>query len=191
MLAVPVPVGPRYRGKPVYYSDVVVNRNSPFKVFDDLRGSSWAYNEPLSHSGFNIVRAFLASFGETKGYFREVVESGAHTASLELILNNQVHGAAIDSTVLEWIVLQRPDVRTRIRVVDSLGPSPIPPWVVSTQVPAHLRAALRGVFLRMHDSPAGRALLGRARISRFVTASDHDYDPIRRMADAAATVSLR
>jgi phosphonate transport system substrate-binding protein len=157
LLAVPVPVGSRYGSMPIYFSDVVVNRDSPFKAFEDLRGSRWAYNEPLSHSGFNIVRAFLAGLGEIKGFFREVVESGAHTLSLELILNNRVDVAAIDSTVLEWIISQRPDVATRIRVVGSLGPSPIPPWVVSTDIPAHLRATLRQTFLGMHNTAAGRA----------------------------------
>jgi phosphonate transport system substrate-binding protein len=38
LLAVPVPSGARYHGRPVYYSDVVVRRDSPFKSFIDLNG---------------------------------------------------------------------------------------------------------------------------------------------------------
>jgi ABC-type phosphate/phosphonate transport system substrate-binding protein len=52
LLAVPIPLGSRYRAEPIYFSDVVVKRDSRFRVFHDLRGSSWAYNEPFSHSGF-------------------------------------------------------------------------------------------------------------------------------------------
>src|SRR5437763_6285 len=55
-LAAPVLQGPRCAGRPVYYSDVIVHRESPFRTFADLRSRSWAYNEPLSHSGCGVVR---------------------------------------------------------------------------------------------------------------------------------------
>jgi phosphonate transport system substrate-binding protein len=45
LLAVPVPAGARYQARPVYFSDVVVRRESVFESFVDLRGASWAYNE--------------------------------------------------------------------------------------------------------------------------------------------------
>ena len=51
-VAAPVLAGPRGGGRPVYFSDVVVRRDSPFRAFADLRGASWCYNEPLSHSGY-------------------------------------------------------------------------------------------------------------------------------------------
>ena len=168
----------------------MVKRDSRFRVFHDLRGSSWAYNEPLSHSGFNVVRAYLAGCGHRRGFFREVVESGSHTASIEMILNAHVEAAAIDTTVLDWVIEQRPEFAAQIRVFETIGPSPIPPWVVSTRLPEHVRAALRRTFLGMHEDREGRAILARGRITRFVAAHDTDYDPIRRMADAAATVSL-
>src|SRR5215831_62808 len=90
LLAVPVPRGLRYCAQPIYFSDVVVRRRSRFETFDDLRGAVWAYNEPRSHSGFNIVRAYLGAQGEMDGFFREWIESGAHSASLELVLNGGV-----------------------------------------------------------------------------------------------------
>lgn len=68
LLAVPTPCGERYQDRPVYFSDVVVRRDRPFQTFFDLRGASWAYNEPRSHSGFNAVRAYLAGFGERDNF---------------------------------------------------------------------------------------------------------------------------
>src|SRR5438128_9989962 len=50
-LVAPVLQGPRYSGKPIYFSDVIVHRDSPFRSFADLRGAAWSYNEPHSHSG--------------------------------------------------------------------------------------------------------------------------------------------
>ncbi len=37
-LAAPVLDGARYQDRPVYFSDVIVRRDSPFRSFDDLRG---------------------------------------------------------------------------------------------------------------------------------------------------------
>jgi phosphonate transport system substrate-binding protein len=50
-LAAPVLVGERYGGHPVYYSNVIVHRDSPITRIPQLQGRSWAYNEPASHSG--------------------------------------------------------------------------------------------------------------------------------------------
>src|SRR5262245_27135054 len=41
-LAAPVLRGTRYRGRPVYFSDVIVRAEAPFRKFADLRGCSWA-----------------------------------------------------------------------------------------------------------------------------------------------------
>jgi phosphonate transport system substrate-binding protein len=117
LLAMPVPSGARYQDRPVYFSDIVVRRDRPFRSFFDLRGSSWAYNEPRSHSGFNVVKAFLAEFAQDANFFSTVVESGAHSASLEMVLSGRVDGAAMDSTVLEWFTATREELAGEIRVV--------------------------------------------------------------------------
>jgi phosphonate transport system substrate-binding protein len=114
LLAVPVPKGRRYRGRPVYFSDVVVKRDSPLNSFEHLRGMAWAYNEPPWHSGYNGVRAHLAARGVSGGFFGKVIESGAHVVSLDLLLAARVDGAAIDSTVLDWVREQRPEVNDQI-----------------------------------------------------------------------------
>ena len=190
LLAVPVPAGSRYCGQPVYFSDVIVREESPFRSFKELRGAVWAYNEPRSHSGYNVVRAYLSGLGETRGLFGKVVESGAHALSLKMILSSQVDGAAIDSTVLEWAIGQSPEVSEQIRVIAIFGPSPIPPWVISRTVSVSLRSELRALLLSMHRDQRGRHILARANLDRFVEARDHDYDPIRIMARTAEQGSL-
>ncbi len=46
-IAAPVLEDDRYEGRPIYFSDVIVHRDSGLRTFADLRGRSWAYNEPL------------------------------------------------------------------------------------------------------------------------------------------------
>lgn len=190
LLAAPVMAAPRYRNRPVYFSDVVVRQNSPFFTFAELRGASWAYNETGSHSGYNITRYNLAKMGETTGYFGRVVESGGHEISLQMLLNEEIDASAIDSTVLETELARDPALAAQFRVVAVWGPSPIPPWVIGRHVPAAWRQALQRLIVTMHEDEDGRSFLTQARMARFVPIQDAAYYPIREMERLAQTVTL-
>jgi phosphonate transport system substrate-binding protein len=186
----PVMQSARYADRPVYFSDVVVRGDSRFQAFTDLRGGTWAYNEPRSHSGYNVVAHHLAQLGAPADFFGRAVESGAHQTSLRMIANGEVDAAAIDSTVLEAELACFPALGDLIRVIDTLGPSPMPPWVVATSLPPALRQSIANVLLGMHHDATGRAILATWGIARFATTVDRDYDAIRVMARAAAAVRL-
>lgn len=188
-LVAPVMQGDRYQNRPIYFSDVIVRNDSPYQNFLDLRGSVWAYNEPRSHSGYLVTRAHLAVLQEHR-FFRQAVESGAHQTSLQWLLEGKVDATAIDSTVLETELRQRPDLRSQLRIIETLGPSPAPVWVVSTTVPAALRQQLRSLFLNLHTDPWEHKILHAAAVARFAAVSDRDYDPIRKMARLAESVHL-
>jgi phosphonate transport system substrate-binding protein len=190
LLAAPVMAAARYAGQPVYFSDVVVRHDSPAHSFLDLRGSHWGYNEPRSHSGYEVVRYHLSRLGERAGFFGKAIETGAHQETLRSILDGKVDASAIDSTVLETELRHRPALRKQLRVIGTLGPSPVPPWIVSRCLPRMLRLRLRGVMLGMHKDSGGRAILREARMARFAGVTDRDYDPIRSMSRVAADTVL-
>jgi phosphonate transport system substrate-binding protein len=190
LIAAPVMADPRYLGLPVYFSDVVVRADSRFHAFADLRGGSWAYNEPKSHSGYNVVRWFLAEQNITGPFFGSAIESGSHADSIELILRGDVDAGAIDSTVLAAIGRIRPAATRSLRVIETIGPSPAPPWVMRSSLPPALRETLRRAFLTVHDSADGRAILQEAAVLRLGAVTDRDYDPSRAMAATAAAIRL-
>ncbi len=190
LLVAPVMQAARYHDKPVYYSDVVVHVDSHFQTFADLRGASWAYNEPNSQSGYNITRYHLSKLGELHGYFGNVVEAGAHQIALRMVINRQIDASAIDSTVLELELALHPEIKHQIRVVDIWGPSPIPPWVIHKSVDPGLKFDLQKTLLDMHLNHAGAEILKQGQFARFVRVKDSDYDPIRKMLEIAQAVKL-
>lgn len=190
LLAAPVMQGERYQDRPVSFSDVVVHVDSSFHTFADLRGASWAYNEPGSHSGYNITRYHLSTLGETSGYFGDVIEAGAHQTSLRMILDRQIDASAIDSTVLELELRNHPDIQAQIRIIAMLGPSSIPPWVITLSLPDDLRQTIRALMLKMHQDPAGLAILDSGQMARFAQVTDRNYDDIRHMDRQAQYTSL-
>lgn len=102
-LATVVYAGSRYAGRPVYFSELVVHADSPYRCFTDLAGALLAVNEPPSQSGLRVVRDRLAAAGLEWGFFGSVVESGFHAESLLLVSSGDVEVAAIDSHVLETL----------------------------------------------------------------------------------------
>jgi phosphonate transport system substrate-binding protein len=190
LLAAPVMRGMRYQSRPIYFSDVVVRRDHPAESFDALRGARWAYNEPTSHSGYNITRFTLATRGDHAGFFGHAVETGAHQKSLEWVLDGTVDASAIDRTVLEQELRNRPGVASAIRVLTTFEASPIPPLVASRTLPETLRTHLRSVLLGMHGDPVAKEVLTAGAIRRFVRVTDADYDTIRAMARTANHVTL-
>ena len=116
-LAAPVLQGDRYGGRPIYFSDVIVRRDSPFHSFADLRGRSWSYNERQSQSGYGVVRYWLAQLGETNGYFSRVVEAGWHEQSIRLVCAGEVDASAIDSQVLAVACRDHPELAADLRAI--------------------------------------------------------------------------
>jgi phosphonate transport system substrate-binding protein len=188
LLVAPVMAGDRYGNRPVYFSDVVVRRHSPYHTFADLRGAVWAYNESSSHSGYNLTRYHLARLGHSAGFFGRALAAGTHQAALQMVMKGTADAAAIDTMVLDFERQQRPQMAGQIRVVETLGPSPVPPWVVRRDVPPGLRQELRALLVTMTDDGEGKEILQRWGMARLETAVDSNYDPIRHMARVAAPV---
>ena len=183
-VAAPVLAGERYGGRAVYFSDVIVRADSPFRCFADLRGHSWSYNEPYSHSGYGITRFRLVQLGETAGYFGRVVEAGWHERSIGLVCEGSVDASAIDSHVLALCLRERPELARGLRVIDTLGPSTVQPLAVSRRLPARARQELQAVLAEMAGDPAAREALARGLVERFVPVCDGCYDDLRVMRDA-------
>ena len=183
-IAAPVLIGDRYQGKPIYFSDVIVHKDSPFKTFEDLRGQSWSYNEPLSQSGYGITRYHLVNIGETNGYFSEVIESGYHDESMRKVAAREVDASAIDSQDLAVAFKQNPTFKESVRVIASLGPSTIQPMSVSKRLPLDLRKKIQDIILNLHKDPVMKELFRYGEVSHFTKVDASSYDDIREMLAA-------
>jgi phosphonate transport system substrate-binding protein len=192
-LAAPVLSGPRYGGRPVYYSDVIVRRDSPITCLEELEGRSWAYNEPASHSGHTVTLYSLVRMGARPGFLGKVVEAGFHQRALRLVAAGSVDATAIDSQVLAIELRDHPRLADRLRLVGAFGPSTIQPVVAASRLPARLKDQVRELLVGLGDDPTAQAALDYGFIRRFAPVDDAAYDDIRGMQatiEAAGWTSL-
>ena len=163
-IAAPILTDQRFDGKPLYCSEVIVNRDSSFQSLDDLRGARWAVNEPSSWSGYWVTLQSVGSWD----FFSQVVEAGFHERAVRMVADGEVDGAAIDCHVLGVALRQEPGLGERLRVVETLGPAPSQPVAVRSGLGADVKARIQETLVELQD-PLMREFL----VQGFAPAPDY------------------
>lgn len=135
------------------------------QTFEELRGTRWAYNDRNSKSGWFSMAERCAPQAPEE-FFGELVGSGSHLRSLDLVSSGLADAAAIDSNVLRM-------QRTPLRVLESWGPFPIQPAVIRASLPDEAKRRITGALLSIHERHAES--LAQFGVLRFVSGSEADY----------------
>ena len=179
---------PEVNGETTYYSYLVVRADSPFDSLADLRGSTFAFSDPLSNSGRLAPVYQLALAGETpESFFSRSIFTYAHDNSIKAVAENLVDGAAVDSLVYDYWVKTGSDFTSKTKVIEKWGPFGINPVVVRPGLDPALKQQLREVLLGMDTGAAGREILSALLIDRFVVPDDSIYDSVRKMRELVAS----
>ncbi len=177
LVAVPV-----VQGRPFYRSYLLVNRDSPFQKLEDLRGRTFAFTDPDSHTGRMVPTYWLARMNETpETFFGQVIYTFSHDNSILAIERNLIDGAAIDGLIWEYFKRKNPDLVASTRIIKMSEPFGIPPLVASKHMDPGLIETVRRMLFSMHLDPEGQSILSDLMIDRFIMAEDKWYDSIRKI----------
>jgi len=122
-----------------YYSVFVARADDPREDVRDFADAPFAYNEPLSQSGW----AAPANYAHDRGFaFTNTRPTGGHSFSAQAVDEGQADLAAIDA--LTWRHIQRYDAfAANLRVVARTDPTPTLPYITAlNRDAAQIRAAL-------------------------------------------------
>lgn len=173
---------PQAYGGTVYYSYIIVPKESKAKGLDDLKGRSFAFTDPLSNTGKLVPEYLIARKGESsKTFFSKTVFSGSHDKSILAVAENLVDGAAVDSLIWECLNKTKPQLTGKTRILLKSEPYAIPPFVVHPAMDPLLKEKLRSVLLNAHTKPKGKELLDKMMTEQYVPIADSAYDSIREM----------
>lgn len=185
LMAAPVMADESYGGKPVYYSYIIVRKDSKAASFADLKGQRFVFNETISNSGYNMPRAKLVEMHETNGFFSAVERSGSHEESIRMVAEGKADASAIDSLVFDYARFTNQPYIEKVKIIDKLGPAAIPPVVYSPKLSPELAKKIQSALLGMDKDAEGQAILKRAYLKQFVEVSDEQYNDVRKMHDLA------
>jgi len=100
-----------------------------------------------------------------------------------MVLEGRADAAAIDSHVLDVLRSRDERLAASLRVVDMLGPSSIPPLVVSKTIDKEMKRRMQETLITMHLNDCGAKWLQEGLIEQFVVVADEDYGDLRRMLE--------
>lgn len=172
-LVAPVKASSRYANSPIYYADIIVNANSNIEKFADLLGTTFCYNDPGSNSGYNLLCHYLIQQKYPETFFAQTLQSGSHQSSIRWVIDGLADCAAIDSVVLEQELKDFPELSQHLRVVEVLGPSPMPPLVVAQRLGVSLIEQMR--LALMQPDAELQSVMAEFEVRRFAPVELKDY----------------
>jgi len=190
LIAAPVPSPAEFAGRPEYWSELVVRRDSRFYDLESTLGGTLCLTAPNSQSGYAAALQYLMAFdvarsskaGARSPLYREIAAPaitplGAVTA----VVAGTADVAPIDAYAYRLLQKHRGDLTSKLRTVARTARTPIPPLVASNEGATALRAA----FTAAHRDPALKVLLAGLELSHFVTPDPCDYDALRISFESA------
>ncbi len=175
-------VAPKAYGETVYYSYIIVPKESNAKSFEDLRGKRFAFTDPLSNSGKLVPTYMLGKMNETPdSFFKSYDFTYAHDKSIQAVAEGLVDAAAVDSLIWEYTNRVDPEFTSRTRIIKKSPPYGIPPVVIRKGLNPEIKEKLRTILLTVHKDSKGREILKGMMVERFVRIEDSSYDSIREM----------
>ena len=179
LLAVPV-----INGEPLYQAYIITQKGAGITKIEDLKGKSFAFTDPLSHTGYSYVLKRLNDLGETANhFFSKSIFTYAHDNSIQLVEKGTIDGATIDGLIYEYLYKVNPERIKNIRIIEKSEYFGIPPIVIQRNFDPNLKEKIRKVFFDMHNDPIGKKILNKLSIEKYILGDKKDYLTVRKYKD--------
>jgi len=144
-------------------SFLVCRARDPRRAVGEFRGSTAALNGWDSNTGMNLFRAAVAPIARGAPFFRAVVVTGSHEASVTAVAEGQADLASIDCVSFALIERGRPELVERVAIVAESPLTPGLPFIASARLGAPTIAVVREALMAALADPElaeARAALG-------------------------------
>lgn len=173
---------------PNYRSLILVRRDSAFGSVRDLAGATAVINSFDSQSGYSALRAVVAPHAGGKPFFRKVVQSGAHRASMRAVATGDADVCAIDAVCLALAERHDPQTLAELRILAASPQAPALPFITAGSRSDSEVKAIRAALADAMRDP----LLAEVRAALFLDSicvlEDAAYDRIEAIAREAAVL---
>lgn len=176
---------------PFYYSTIIVPAKSKIKKLEDLKGKTIAFVDEQSSSGYLYPKVALQKKHMDDKSFKQVIFSGNHKASIELLEQRKVDAAAVfsdDEKGKQGAWIHFGNGKDKFRSIWISAPIPNDPFCVRQdfydeypKITHTLMFALIDIFDQAKDKKAYSEILG---TQTLMPATSKQYDPVKEMVKA-------
>jgi ABC-type phosphate/phosphonate transport system substrate-binding protein len=182
LIAAPVPSPARYGDRPVYFSDILVNAEAPYRKLEDTFGGTVGYTLTDSMSGCVALHTRLEAWRTPARprLYAKVVGDLVHVRGMiEAIAACRVDVGAVDSYVCDLLRKHDPAFMAQVRSIGSTSPVPIPPVVATASLGSGQLEALQEAFLEVAVAPELAGARAALLLERFALPDPARYASFR------------
>lgn len=184
LLAVPV-----WNSKPLYQSYLIAGAGDASSSLEDLRGSTHAFSDPDSNSGYLVTVSDLARKGvRAEEFFGRTIFTYGHRNVVRAVAEGLVRSGSVDGYVWEVLTGAEPGLTQRTRVVSKSEWLGFPPFCARNDRMREAKVAdLQSALWQLDETDRGRAVLDMLQLDGMTGGEASLYDGIaRRMRDLEA-----
>lgn len=173
-------------------SQLVCRASDGRTTLQAFAGSTLAFNDTISQSGYNALRHRVASSTTApRPFFGATVMTGAHYRSIEAVRTGAADLAALDA--VSWALWQQshPELATKLRVFGQTDAYPGLPLITSLQTTPALLAALQKALHHIATNPDHATVRAPLLINGFAVTTLADYQRCLDMQAQALAAGLQ
>lgn len=174
-----------YRGEPTYTARIFVHEDSSIENLEDLRGTSIAFADPISESGYlypleMLVDAGLLEAGaDPQTFFDRVYFAGGYQQAIQAVANGLVDAAGVSEFA---DMLLTPEQQSDVRWIAESEPIPSHAVIARKGLDPALKERFAKAMLKLNE-PENRWLLQHVYgPDGYVRADHQDYEPVADVA---------
>nr|WP_244622979.1 PhnD/SsuA/transferrin family substrate-binding protein [Microvirga brassicacearum] len=171
---------PVWRGKPLYRSYLIAERDRRVSGLDDLKGDTHAFSDPDSNSGWLVTAAALARRNLTpERFFSQTIFTYGHRNVVRAVASGLAMSGSVDGYVYEVMRETEPGLIAKTSIVEQSELLGFPPVACSAAAADDARTKqLRSALVGMAEDKNGRAVLRMLRLDGFSIEDPSLFDAI-------------
>ena len=148
ILAQPLPSLPRYAGRAVYCTDIVVGANSPFATLQDTFGHRAGYTLKDSQSGYYAFHHHLmTTYASVREPYASITGGLMNPRGvIKAIAENRIDVGPLDGYVHDLIRHTEPEYAAQVRIIATTDPTPMPAIIATAPMAPPEVTRMRDAF---------------------------------------------
>ena len=158
---------------------ILVRKDSGIDKVSDLRGKAVSYPAPTALAATMLPQFYLQTHGLDINRDIENRYVGSQESSILNVFQGKTAAGATWPPPWQALSRERPELAEALEVKWQTESLPNNSLVARDDVPQAVVGAVKAALLHLQDHPQGQALLARLPLSRFESADEQTYQPVR------------
>ncbi|NOR88335.1 MAG: PhnD/SsuA/transferrin family substrate-binding protein, partial [Bacteroidales bacterium] len=158
---------------------IITQKNAPINSFADFENKSFAFTDPLSNTGrlFPLQQLSKTHIKESD-FFMKTIYTYGHDISIQMVNRGIIDGASVHGLIYDYLAINNPEKVANVKIIQRSETFGIPPVVTPVTLSQKKVNKYREIFLHIHQDSAGKKILDKLHIDRFMVIGDTLYNNV-------------